>query len=299
MKSIRKDVMIENDQIESAKMEKQILYRNKHPFLVKMSYVFQTDQKVYFVMNFVRGGELFTHLNNEKRFIEDKARFYALQIMLSLGYLHTQNIVYRDIKPENILMGEDGYLVLADFGLAKTINKGEMATTFCGTPEYLAPEIIKEEGHNHAVDWWACGILIYEMIVGFPPFYHKNQKTMYDLIEKFPVKFPDPIKHGISMSEAARDIILKLLEKDPKKRLGYEKGIQEIISHEWFKDIDIDELLNKKLAAPFIPKLTDDLEDVSNFDDEFTSTSLEQSFIPKADMKAVEKYNKKFSDFDS
>lgn len=155
MKSIRKDVMIENDQIESAKMEKQILFQNKHPFLVKMSYVFQTDEKVYFVMNFIRGGELFTHINNEKRFMEDKARFYAIQIMLSLGYLHKQNIIYRDIKPENILMGEDGYLYLADFGLAKTVNKGDLATTFCGTPEYLAPEIIQEKGHDHAVDWWA------------------------------------------------------------------------------------------------------------------------------------------------
>lgn len=155
MKSIRKDVMIENDQIESAKMEKQILLNNQYPFLVKMSYVFQTEQKVYFVMNFIRGGELFTHLNNEKRFPEEKAKFYAIQIMLSIGYLHKQDIVYRDIKPENILMGDDGYLYLADFGLAKNVKKGELATTFCGTPEYLAPEIIKEQGHNHAVDWWA------------------------------------------------------------------------------------------------------------------------------------------------
>lgn len=130
MKSIRKDIMIENDQIESAKMEKKILLNNKHPFLVKMSYVFQTEQKVYFVMNFIRGGELFTHLNNEKRFSEDKARFYAIQIMLSIGYLHKQDILYRDIKPENILMGEDGYLFLADFGLAKIVKKGELATTF-------------------------------------------------------------------------------------------------------------------------------------------------------------------------
>jgi serum/glucocorticoid-regulated kinase 2 len=130
MKSIRKDIMIENDQIESAKMEKQILLQNQYPFLVKMSYVFQDDQKVYFVMNFIRGGELFTHLNNEKRFPEDKAKFYAIQIMLSLGYLHKQNIVYRDIKPENILIGDDGYLFLADFGLAKSVKKGQLATTF-------------------------------------------------------------------------------------------------------------------------------------------------------------------------
>ena len=155
MKSIRKDIMIENDQIESAKMEKQILFNNQHPFLVRMSYVFQTEQKVYFIMDFIRGGELFTHLNNEKRFPEDKAKFYAIQIMLAIGYLHKQDIIYRDIKPENILIGEDGYLHLADFGLAKYVKKNELATTFCGTPEYLAPEIVKDEGHNFSVDWWA------------------------------------------------------------------------------------------------------------------------------------------------
>lgn len=298
MKSIRKDVMIENDQIESAKMEKQILLNNQHPFLVKMSYVFQTDDKVYFVMNFIRGGELFTHLNDEKRFPEDKAKFYAIQIMLSIGYLHKQDIIYRDIKPENILIGDDGYLFLTDFGLAKYVKKNELATTFCGTPEYLAPEIIREDGHNFAVDWWACGILIYEMIVGFPPFYHKNQNTMYDLIEKFPVKFPDPVKHGIPMTDAAKDLITRLLEKDPKSRLGTERGIEEILDHEWFNEYDVNDLLNKQYAAPYVPKLSDDLTDVSCFDKEFTSTSLEQSIIPKADMKAVHKYNSKFADFD-
>ena len=298
MKSIRKDVMIENDQIESAKMEKQILLNNKHPFLVKMSYVFQTEQKVYFVMNFIRGGELFTHLNNEKRFAEDKAKFYALQILLSIGYLHTQGIIYRDIKPENILIGEDGYLYLADFGLAKSIKKGELATTFWGTPEYLAPEIIRDKGHDHAVDLWACGILIYEMIVGFPPFYHKNQTTMYDLIEKYAVKFPDPVKHGILMTDEWKDMITQLLEKDPKKRIGYNGGIQEIVKHEWFSNYDVDKLLNKEYDAPYIPKLTDSLEDVSWFDKEFTSEDLTQSIIPKADMKIVYKYNDKFSDFD-
>ena len=121
---------------------------------------------------------------------------------------------------------------------------------------------------------------------------------MYDLIEKFPVKFPDPVKHGIPMSDDAKDLIEKLLEKDPKKRIGYEGGIEEIVAHAWFKDIDIDMLLNKQLEAPFIPSLSDELTDVSNFDKEFTSTSLAQSFIPKANMKAVEKNNSKFSDFD-
>jgi serum/glucocorticoid-regulated kinase 2 len=130
MKSIRKDVMLDNDQIESAKMEKQILLHNKHPFLVKMSYIFQTEDKVFFVMNFVRGGELFNLLSKERRFGEEKAKFYAIQIVLAIGYLHKQGIIYRDIKPENILINEDGYLALTDFGLAKTIKVNELAKTF-------------------------------------------------------------------------------------------------------------------------------------------------------------------------
>lgn len=136
------------------------------------------------------------------------------------------------------------------------------------------------------------------MIVGFPPFYHKNQNTMYDLIEKFPVKFPDPVKHGIDMTDDAKDMIEKLLNKDPKKRMGATNGIEEILAHDWFKNIEIDRLINKELDAPFIPKLTENLEDVSNFDDEFTNEALTQSIIPKADMRAVHKYNDKFTDFD-
>ena len=136
------------------------------------------------------------------------------------------------------------------------------------------------------------------MIVGFPPFYHKNQSTMYDLIEKYPVKFPDPIKHGIPISDSAKDLIERLLEKNPNKRIGYEKGVQEIIEHDWFKDIDIDKLINRQLEAPFKPKLTSDLKDVSNFDKEFTSKSLEQSIIPKKGKKKIEQYNPTFTEFD-
>lgn len=199
MKSLRKDVILENDQVESTKLEKDILLKAKHPFFVKMAYIFQTEQKIYFVMNFIRGGELFTHLQNEKRFKEERTRFYSAQIISAIGYLHKKKIIYRDIKPENILMGEDGYLYLADFGLAKEMTNRDFTSSFWGTPEYLAPEIIQNKGHNHAVDWWSIGILIYEMIVGFPPFYHSNQQTMYELIEKFPVKFPDPVKHKVSI----------------------------------------------------------------------------------------------------
>merc|ERR1711957_644602 len=130
---------------------------------------------------------------------------------------------------------------------------------------------------NQAVDWGACGILIYEMIVGFPPFYHRNRLAMYDLIEKSPVKFPDTVEHGIPMSDDARDLISKLLEKDPTERIGSQGGIEEIIAHPWFKDIDLTMLLNKQLDAPFIPVLSEELTNVSNFDKDFTSSDLTQS----------------------
>lgn len=299
MKSLRKDVILENDQVESTKLEKEILLKAKHPFFVKMAYIFQTDQKIYFVMNFIRGGELFTHLQNEKRFKEERTKFYAAQIVSAIGYLHKKKIIYRDIKPENILMGEDGYLYLADFGLAKEMSNRDFTSSFCGTPEYLAPEIIQNKGHNHAVDWWSIGILIYEMIVGFPPFYHSNQQTMYELIEKFPVKFPDPIKHKIPMSEEVKDLLTKLLEKDPKDRLGTEGGVDEIMSHEWFAGFDFDKLLNRELDAPFIPKLSEDAYDVSQFDDEFTEQDPVHSKVEGSALKEIEKNKDKFEGFDN
>lgn len=180
--------------------------------------------------------------------------------------------------------------------------------------------MIKETGHSYSVDWWAIGILIYEMVVGFPPFYHKNQNTMYDLIERFPVKFPDPEKHGIDMSKEAKDIISRFLEKDPEKRLGKlicseqllfgflsrlliqlligsKDGIEEVISHPWFDEYDVDKLLNKKYEPPYIPELSKDVEDVSNFDKRFTSEMVKHSIITKKDLLKIQKYAHEFEDF--
>jgi serum/glucocorticoid-regulated kinase 2 len=181
MKSLRKDVIIDYDQVESTKLEKDILLQADHPFLVGMSYVFMTDQKIFFVMRFVRGGELFMHLRNAQRFTEDRAKFYAIQVAMAIGHLHDKHIIYRDLKPENILMDENGYICLTDFGLAKILEGNAQAFSFCGTPDYLAPEILTEKGHSFPVDWWAVGILTYEMIVGFPPFYtgNNNNDKMY------------------------------------------------------------------------------------------------------------------------
>ncbi len=166
--------------------------------------------------------------------------------------MHSKSIVYRDLKPENILVGEDGYLKLADFGLAKIITKNELANSFCGTAEYLAPEMLTGTGHDFTVDWWALGVLLYEMLVGIPPFFHRNKHRMYFLIKESPVNFPDPIKHGIDISPQAKDIIRKLLEKNRKKRLGGANDIKEIIGHPFFADIDTDKLLRKELTPPYM-----------------------------------------------
>ena len=150
------------------------------------------------------------HLRRARKFPENRAKFYTYQVAMALGHLHAQKIVYRDLKPENILFDEDGYLALTDFGLAKTLKPDELAQSFCGTPEYLAPEIINEVGHSFPVDWWALGILAYEMIIGFPPFYtgaHANNNKMYELIKNKEPCFPDAKRHGIALSEDAVDFI--------------------------------------------------------------------------------------------
>jgi len=231
MKALAKNVILEYDQVESTKLEKDILLMADHPFLVGMNFVFQTESKIFFVMRFVRGGELFSHLRKMSRFPEDDARFYAVQVCLAIGYLHDKKIIYRDLKPENILMDENGYLCLTDFGLAKILQDGQQANTFCGTPDYLAPEILSDSGHGFPVDWWAIGILTYEMIVGCPPFFTQsnNYEKMYQMIKKRAVHFPDPERYKIYMSEECKDFISKLLEKDPNNRLGTKGGISEVL----------------------------------------------------------------------
>ena len=294
MKSLKKDVLLDMDQVQSTILEKKILQSLDHPFLVGMVFCFQTEERIYFIMPFIRGGELFQHLRKEKFFKEDKARFYAASMGIALEYLHNHGIVYRDIKPENILIGEDGYLKLIDFGMAKMLKGNEKAMSFCGTPEYLAPEIITGEGHNRAADWWSYGILLFEMLCGIPPFYCENTERMYDLITNAELRFPKRIQ----LSENAKDLIKKLLIKKQDKRLGVEKGFEEIKSHPFFKGFDFDALLAKKLEAPFIPVLKDSL-DVGNFDEEFTSEEIATSVIPEGNMELIKRNQDQFEEFNS
>ena len=292
MKSLKKDILIEQEQIENTLLEKEILQTLDHPLLCELIFCFQTEERIYFVMPFLNGGELFQHLRKFRTFDEEKVRFYSAQIGLALHYLHEKGIIYRDLKPENILMDDQGYLRLADFGMAKKLKGNEKATSFCGTPEYLAPEIITGEGHNKAADWWSFGILIYEMLCGLPPFYVENLEKMYELIKTAQVKFPKKV----TISEDAKDLIKKLLTKKPSQRMGYRTGLNEIRQHPFFATVDFDGLLLKKIPAPFIPTINNST-DVSNFDEEFTNEDTGVSFIPQKNIEVIKANQNKFNDF--
>merc|ERR1719166_168323 len=194
MKILKKKALIAKHQVEHTNAERKILQSLQHPFLMHLRYAFQTEAKLYFVLDYYRGGELFFHLKKRRKFAEKEARIFVAEVALALGHLHSLDIIYRDLKPENILLHETGHVCLTDFGLSKDLDPmNPEATTFCGTPEYLAPEIVSHQGHGKAVDWWSLGILNYALVIGIPPFYHQNLNTMYSKIQTESPKFPDSL----------------------------------------------------------------------------------------------------------
>ena len=274
MKILKKSIIKEKQQEEHTKTEQKILKINNNPFVIKLYFSFQDKSNLYIVTEFMQGGELFFHLHKEKKFSEKRTIFYASQIILALEGLHKENIVYRDLKPENILLGLDGYIKITDFGLSKIFKKKSNKTfTICGTPQYLAPEILEEDGYTKMVDWWSLGCLIYEMLVGANAFHIPKNNILSSEIYKKPINFPD------FLSKEAIDIIKKFLEYRPKKRLGYgPNGINDIKNHQFFKNIDWDEIYNKKVKVDeeYIPKVEDKM-DLKNFDTIFTNEKLNQS----------------------
>ena len=190
------------------------MFEADHPFLVGMDYMFQSETRLYFVMPFVRGGELYKIFQNQKRFPEEVVRFYAAQIVLALGELHSKGIMHRDLKLENIMVDEDGYLKLIDYGLAKTVKDDDLAMSYCGTPEYIAPEMVDGTGHDMTVDWQAVGILIYEMLIGVTPFFNKNRQVLMSKIRHSKVVFPDRAHYAIEYSDEIVALVGGLLKKD-------------------------------------------------------------------------------------
>lgn len=277
MKILKKRAIIARNQVEHTKAERKILQSLQHPFLMTLRYAFQSKEKLYFVLDYYQGGELFFHLKNNRRFSEEVARIYVGEIALALGHLHSLAIIYRDLKPENILLDDNGHVCLTDFGLSKDVDPDDKAHTFCGTPEYLAPEIVTGAGHDKAVDWWSLGILLYELTVGIPPFYSQNVNEMYSKIQHGVLRFPP------FLSDACKSLIVGLLNRDPKKRLGSMNDVDDIKTHAFFKDMDFDMMMAKKLDVPYKPKVKG-ADDSSNFDQTFTSEPVVDSMVPTSEL---------------
>ncbi|XP_074284366.1 serine/threonine-protein kinase AtPK2/AtPK19-like isoform X2 [Silene latifolia] len=214
MKVIRKDKIIEKNNAEYLKSEREILMKVDHPFIVKLRHSFQTKYRLYFVLDFVNGGHLFFQLCQHGLFREDLARVYAAEIVSTIAYLNSNGIMHRDVKPENILLDVDGHVMLTDFGVAKQFYDTTRSNSLCGTLEYMAPEIILGKGHNKAADWWSVGILLYEMLTGKPPFSGGNRQKIQQKILKDKIKLPT------FLSSEAHSLLKGLLQKDTSKRLG-------------------------------------------------------------------------------
>jgi len=262
MKVLNKRTIIERNEVEHTKSEKSILMKLSHPFLVGLHYSFQTADKLYFIMDYINGGELFFHLQKDRKFTEDRVRFYSAEIASGLEYLHNQGVIYRDLKPENLLLTNDGHIVMTDFGLSKEglHSSDDRTATFCGTPEYLAPEILEGARYGKAVDWWSFGTLVFEMLTGLPPFYCEDVQQMYSKIMTAELQIPD------SVSPDAADLIRKLLERDPERRL---QDPEQIKIHPFFASIDFNRLIHKEIAPPFVPDVKGE-SDTSCIDPTFT-----------------------------
>ena len=235
------------------------------PFLLNIKFASQDDTKLYIVSDFMQGGDMFYHLHFNRKFDEERCKFYAIELILGLEFLHKNNMIYRDLKPENILMDSKGHLKISDFGLSKILDSPkDKAYTLCGTPQYLAPEILKNKGYDKNVDWWSLGCFIYEMLTGFLPFYIPKGNKINPKIYEEPLRFPP------NVSPNAINLISQLLNVDPKKRLGGGKeDASAIKAHPFFKGVEWDKYWNREVEPPFVPDLEDEL-DLKYFDKMFT-----------------------------
>ncbi|CAM9553864.1 unnamed protein product [Ascophyllum nodosum] len=270
MKVLRKDNIIKRNQVEHTKTERNVLGYVKHPFIVGLNMAFQTRDKLFFVLDYCAGGELFFHLGKLGKFPAARSRFYSAEITLALQYVHRLDIVYRDLKPENVLLDGEGHIRLTDFGLSKEgiSNTTSGAHSFCGTPEYLAPEILNRQGHGRAVDWWSLGALLYEMLTGLPPFYCRDREKLFDKIRRGNLTYPR------YLSANAQDILRGLLTRDPSKRLGSSKqDALEVQKHPFFAPLDWDRIMRREVPPPWEPTVVGSL-DTSQFDREFTSMPI-------------------------
>uniref|UniRef100_A0A7S2MVM4 cGMP-dependent protein kinase n=1 Tax=Helicotheca tamesis TaxID=374047 RepID=A0A7S2MVM4_9STRA len=263
LKIQNKRELLGHHQVDGVIREKNVMASLDHPFVIKLVNTFQDDKSLYMLLNLVQGGELFSilHTNSRDGVKENSAKFYSACILKGLAYMHDRHILYRDLKPENVLIDGEGYTVIVDLGFAKVVM--DKTYTLCGTPLYLAPEVILSRGHDKGADYWSLGVLIYEMIVGGTPFFDSNidQITLFKRIVRGQFAFP-PMK----MSPESQDIIKRLIEKKPTERLGtFARGHEDISEHPWFKNVDFSKIAKKEITAPWIPKIKNSL-DATNFD---------------------------------
>ena len=277
MKVLSKEQVIKRKDVEHTKTERNVLRRIRHPFVVQLHFAFQTGNKLYMVMDYVQGGDLYFHLRTAKKFPEPVVRIWIAELVLAYGYLHDLNVVFRDLKPENLLLDAEGHLHLADFGLSKQVISHEQPLhTFCGTPYYLAPEIVqvsKTRGYGKAVDWWAVGVLMFELLTGNPPFQGANLQGVYTAIVNLPsARLMNELRKA-GVSAGAQALIIGLLNRNPAERLGSgPDDALEIQQHPYFAGegaLDWDAVLNKEIAPGYAPEVSGEL-DTTNFDHLFT-----------------------------
>ncbi|KAL0830664.1 hypothetical protein ABMA28_002801 [Loxostege sticticalis] len=263
MKVLKKATLKVRDR-ERTKMERNILVEMGHPFIVKLHYAFQTAGKLYLILDFLRGGDLFSRLSKEVMFTEEDVKFYLAELALALEHVHKLGIIYRDLKPENILLDADGHIALTDFGLSKLPPSSDKAYSFCGTVEYMAPEVVNRRGHTFAADWWSFGVLMFEMLTGNLPFHGSTRHETMTQILKAKLGMPS------NLSEEAQSLLRALFKRNPQNRLGAgANGIEDIKCHEFFASIDWDALLKKEVVPPFRPAVSR-ADDAFYFDSEFT-----------------------------
>ena len=251
MKVLRKERIMGQNLSKYAIAERNVLSLSNHPFIVKLNYAFQNSTKLFLILEYCPGGDLSKHLSIEKRFKEERAKFYLCEILLALENLHKRNIIFRDLKLDNVVLDDEGHCKLTDFGLSKEgIDSEQNTKSFCGSLAYLAPEVLKKQGHGKAVDWYLLGVLLYEMLVGITPYYDPDKNTLFLNIEQGNLYIPDYI------TDDAKNLLRGLLQRDPKKRLGGgNRDAEEIKEHTFFKDIDWKKIYNKKIKPPPALKL--------------------------------------------
>jgi len=260
LKAVSKGQVIHLSQEEHIMSEKRVMAALEHPFLVKLHATFKDDMKLYFLLEPSLGGELFSLLSEKTFFDEPTSRFFAGCVILGFEYMHSKNMIYRDLKPENLLLDNMGYLKITDFGFAKVMSQS-WTYTLCGTPDYLAPEVVSGEGHGKGVDWWTLGILIYEMLNGMPPFNDDEPIKIYNKIIEGKIVYP------MHFSKAVSDLIKGLLAHKPTRRFGVIKGgATHIKNHSWYNGFDWDRFIAKEIPAPLV-KPVENKFDMSNFDD--------------------------------